>query len=136
MTQQDVGSVMRMIHLLGYAATAEQIAARLQIVMDDSDSGLFVADDGGEVVGWVHVNQVTVLQTGSFAGVAGLAVADGRQGAGIGSALLEAAEEWGRRRGHTLMRIRSNVIRDAAHEFYRKRGYEPEKQLSSFTKSL
>ena len=132
----DVGAVAVMVEQLGYSATAAEVARRIAVVADDPSSEVLVAVLDAQVVGWVHVNEVTMLQVGTFAGIPGLVVADGHRGTGIGGALLEAAEAWGRERGHTLMRIRSNVIREAAHGFYRRRGYETEKQSFSFTKSL
>jgi GNAT superfamily N-acetyltransferase len=68
--------------------------------------------------------------------VNGLIVAAGQRGAGAGAKLLEAAEEWARRHGCRGMNVRSNVIRERAHGFYERSGYEHYKTQKAFRKSF
>lgn len=90
----------------------------------------------GEVIGWLHVMERHLLETPPFAELGGLVVDERRRNSGAGRALVAAAEAWGRSRGMTSMRIRTNVIRAAAHEFYSRIGYSVEKKQSVFTKRL
>jgi GNAT superfamily N-acetyltransferase len=55
---------------------------------------------------------------------------------GIGKALLLAAEQWAQSRGLTLLMIRSNTRRTAAHAFYQAAGYELIKTSHTFQKDL
>jgi len=88
------------------------------------------------VVGWVHVSVSHLLESDVRAEVNGLIVADGQRSAGAGAKLLEAAEAWARRRGCRGMNVRSNVIRERAHKFYERQGYEHYKSQKAFRKPL
>jgi GNAT superfamily N-acetyltransferase len=132
----DTGGVAALVEQLRYEATAAEVAERLADVAGDQEAEVLVAESDGTIVGWIHVYGVTWVQMGRFAGVAGMVVADGRRGEGIGSLLLEEAEAWAQRRDYPLFRVRSNVIREQAHAFYLQRGYRTEKQLFSFLKDL
>jgi GNAT superfamily N-acetyltransferase len=54
----------------------------------------------------------------------------------VGLKLLERAEQWAREKGCTMVGLRSNVIRDRAHAFYERNGYEHFKTQKSFRKQL
>jgi GNAT superfamily N-acetyltransferase len=77
-----------------------------------------------------------LLESDVRAEVNGLVVADGERSAGAGAKLLEAAEEWARKRGCRGMNVRSNVIRERAHKFYERQGYEHYKTQKAFRKLL
>jgi len=50
-------------------------------------------------------------------------VAAEHQGEGIGRELLQAAETWARQAGAARIEVTSAAHREAAHAFYRARGY-------------
>lgn len=50
-----------------------------------------------------------------------VAVLEGHRGGGIGSRLMEAAEDWGRRRGATLMMLDASAANVDALRFYEQR---------------
>jgi GNAT superfamily N-acetyltransferase len=103
-----------------------------------SKHAVFVAEgtSAGGVVGWVHVSVSHLLESDVRAEVNGLVVAEGQRSAGAGAKLLEAAEEWARKRGCRGMNVRSNVIRERAHKFYVRQGYEHYKTQKAFRKPL
>ncbi len=122
---------------LGYPATAAQIRKRLQGIKPASQNAVFVArskNDG--VVGWLHVSRDALLESEIRAEVNGLVVAEGRRSLGAGAQLLAAAEDWARKHGCKTMSVRSNVIRERAHKFYERNGYEHYKTQKSFRKPL
>jgi GNAT superfamily N-acetyltransferase len=122
---------------LGYPTSAEQAGARLRNLEASSEHGVYVAeDDMGKVVGWVHVFGAHRLIVAPFAEVGGLVVDSARRSEGIGKALLQAAETWARANGYQEMRIRSNTIRSAAHQFYTRLGYETNKTQHVLLKTL
>jgi GNAT superfamily N-acetyltransferase len=55
---------------------------------------------------------------------------------GLGRRLLAYAEDWARERGCTEIGLRSNVIRDRAHVFYEKLGYQHIKTQKAFRKHI
>ena len=122
---------------LGYPATTAQIRVRLQGIQPASQNAVFVADSKKYgVVGWLHVSREALLESDVRAEVNGLVVADGHRSLGAGARLLAAAEDWARKHGCKSMSVRSNVIRERAHKFYERNGYEHFKTQKSFRKPL
>lgn len=122
---------------LGYPATSAQIRERLRGIQPASQNAVFVADSkNGGVVGWLHVSREALLECDVRGEVNGLVVAEGQRSLGAGARLLAAAEEWARKHGCKSMSVRSNVIRERAHQFYERNGYEHYKTQKSFRKPL
>ncbi|HXH05932.1 MAG TPA: GNAT family N-acetyltransferase, partial [Vicinamibacterales bacterium] len=53
-----------------------------------------------------------------------------------GAALVRAVERWAAARGLPRLRLRSNVVRAAAHRFYLRQGFGIVKTQHAFEKSL
>jgi len=121
---------------LGYPATAAQIRERLRDIKPTEEHTVFVAESAKEVIGWLHVSRQVLLESEVRAEVNGLVVADGQRSLGAGARLLAAAEKWARIHGCKSMSVRSNVIRERAHKFYERNGYEHNKTQKSFRKPL
>ena len=122
---------------LGYPATAAQIRQRLGAIRPASLNSVFVAEakDAG-VIGWLHVSKQALLESEMRAEVNGLVVAEGHRSLGAGARLIAAAEDWARKHGCKFMSVRSNVVRERAHNFYERNGYEHYKTQKSFRKPL
>ncbi len=122
---------------LGYPATTAQMRKRLLGIKPDSQHAVFVAESAKEgVIGWVHVSRQPLLEVEIRAEVNGLVVAEGQRSVGAGARLLAAAEDWAGKHGCKGMSVRSNVIRERAHQFYERHGYEHYKTQKSFRKPL
>jgi GNAT superfamily N-acetyltransferase len=122
---------------LGYPATAAQMRQRLRGIEPASQNAVFLADSAKDgVIGWLHVSKEPLLEVELRAEVNGLVVAEGQRSAGAGARLLVAAEDWARKHGCKGMSVRSNVIRERAHKFYERNGYEHYKTQKSFRKPL
>jgi GNAT superfamily N-acetyltransferase len=63
-------------------------------------------------------------------------VDEGQRSLGAGAKLLEAAEQWAKARGCQGISVRSNVVRERAHGFYLRNGYEHYKTQKAFRKPL
>ncbi len=66
----------------------------------------------------------------------GLVVDDEHRSAGIGGALLEAAEAWALDRGCADLLVATRVTRERAHGFYRRHGYALLKTSHCFSRRL
>jgi GNAT superfamily N-acetyltransferase len=134
------GDAPRMAELswqLGYPATAEQMRSRLRGIKPASQHAVFVAESAKDgVIGWLHVSRQPLLEVEIRAEVNGLVVAEEQRSLGAGARLLATAEEWARKHGCKSMSVRSNVIRERAHKFYERNGYEHYKTQKSFRKPL
>jgi GNAT superfamily N-acetyltransferase len=136
MRRADAVSVAELCGVLGYPATARQIAARFESISRREDGRIFVADDRGAVVGWLHVSGTRILEADPYAEIAGLVVTEGMRGRGVGAALVTAAEFWAREHGYDTVRVRSNIVRIEAHAFYEHLGYGYIKTQKAFRKIL
>jgi GNAT superfamily N-acetyltransferase len=137
--RSDVERIAELSGELGYPASTAQVAARLRQLKPVSKHAVFVAespDAATGLVGWLHVSVSHLLESDIRAEVNGLIVAEGQRSAGAGAKLLDAAEEWARRHGCQGMNVRSNVIRERAHKFYERQGYEHYKTQKAFRKAL
>jgi GNAT superfamily N-acetyltransferase len=120
---------------LGYEVPPAHVEQQLR--RDDPDRVIMVAVvPRVGVVGWVSVTERHSLLSSCRADIEGLVVEDEYRGNGIGEMLVGAAEAWARRRGCTTLRLLSNVVRERAHEFYRRLGYDVLKTEYVFQKSL
>lgn len=108
----------------------------MECMTADGRAAIFVAAEGDTVVGWISVRADLTLEGGSLAEIAGLVVDEGRRSGGIGRALALAAEGWAKTHGLPRIRVRSNVVRERAHVFYRRLGYGPTKHQAVFDKKL
>jgi GNAT superfamily N-acetyltransferase len=123
---------------LGYPVTMAEIGERLGSQTVRHGSGVvYVADlPDRPVAGWVQAFVREILLVDRNAELGGLVVDEEQRGLGIGRALMEAVEEWARAQGCKSVWVRSNVIREGAHRFYRHIGYEIVKTQVTFRKAL
>jgi GNAT superfamily N-acetyltransferase len=122
---------------LGYPSSAQDVADRLQRFVDRQDHLVLVAvDDSDEPVGWIHAFVAYRVESDPFVEIGGMVVAEDFRGVGIGSQLLDKAEEWARSQQVTAIRVRSNVVRERAHRFYLRAGYSQTKTSQVFQKPL
>lgn len=122
---------------LGYPATAKDISRRMGWLKGAAPNALLVAEspDAG-IAGWAHVSVTHLVESGTRAELNSLIVADGQRSLGAGARLLSAAEAWARKHGCPSMSVRSNVVRERAHAFYEREGYEHYKTQKAFRKYL
>jgi GNAT superfamily N-acetyltransferase len=132
----DAAGLVPLAEELGYPASLDVLRVRLARLLARADQAVFVAADGSELVGWVHVQEYAALTSEPLGLVTGLVVARHARGRGVGRALMVLAEDWARARGLAGMRLRSRVARREAHAFYRRLGYEAVKQQLQFHKAL
>ena len=136
MQADDVNAVAALSAELGYEATPGSTRSRFAVLAGDPHHGLFVASDGGRVVGWIHVHRAVALQDPPWAEIRGLVVTERSRGAGVGRALVAAAEAWAEGAGYETVRVRSRNTRRAAHSFYESIGYRILKTSLTFEKHL
>jgi len=136
MVESDAAAVAGLATQLGYPSSQDQISARLAKVLDREDATALVAEDGGSVVAWIHVELRRTLVADGEAQVMALVVDERSRGRGIGGALMAEAERWARDRGARRLRVGSRTTREDAHRFYERGGYTLSKTSHWFEKEL
>lgn len=121
---------------MGYFYPAEQTTNQLSTILNDSTNAVFVAVNGGEVIGYIHGAVYNVLYADPMVNVLGIAVCEQYRRMGVGRALLEALENWALENGISSMRLTSGAERTSAHEFYKKCGYVLNKTQLNFKKNI
>jgi GNAT superfamily N-acetyltransferase len=133
----DAARIAELAGQLGYPATPAQIAQRLRKIKPPFQHAVLVAESHDRnVVGWLHVSVSPLLEVQLRSEVNALIVENEERSRGTGAILLRAAEAWARRRGCKSMSVRSNIIRERAHEFYLRHGYEHYKTQKAFRKPI
>lgn len=133
----DASRLAELSSQLGYAISGTDLARLLDTLELDPDHAVFVLEDlEGKIRGFVHVLVAKRIFLENFAELGGLVVDQACRGEGYGKQLLEAAERWSASKGAGEMRVRSNVIRTLAREFYLAQGYQENKKQTVFLKIL
>ena len=128
----DAEAVAALLPDLGYQATAAQTARRLAALREWPDQDAFVAVADGAIVGLCHVQGVRMLVSDGYVEIQALVVSAACQGQGLGRKLVAHACEWAFAHGYERVRLRSNVVREAAHAFYEHLGFEKSKASYAF----
>lgn len=135
--QADAARIAALSGQLGYPTTVKQMAGRLKSVLRQKNGVCFVAElNEGTLIGWVHVSVTPLLEVELRSEINGLVVDERSRSRGSGAQLLDAAEKWAKKMRCTGMSVRSNILRDRAHEFYERHGYKHYKTQKAFLKPL
>jgi len=135
--EQDYVRLAELAGQLSYPSTVEQIAKRLAGMAGSEEHQVFVAEmPGGEIAGWIAVFIMRGLEIDPRGEISGLIVDERFRSHAVGKHLLARAEEWIREQVYDVVGLRSNVIRDRAHAFYLREGYEHVKTSKTFRKKL
>jgi len=132
---QDASRLAELSGQLGYPASRAEIVQRMKRMRPVAHA-IFVAETGKNVIGWLHASVTPLLELALCAEVNGLVVDENQRSLGAGAQLLDAAERWAAKKGCNSMSVRSNVIRERAHAFYLRQGYEHYKTQKAFRKNL
>ncbi len=133
----DAAAIAELAGQLGYPTTTQEMKKRLALAIADRNGVCFVAEsEEPGVIGWVHASVTSLLEVERRAEVNGLVVDERVRSHGAGRLLLEAAEKWARKMRCKSLSVRSNVLRDRAHGFYLRNGYEEFKTQKAFRKRI
>jgi len=91
-------------------------------------SWTWVAEEEGDILGFAIASEEP--QKGGH--VITLDVEQARRRSGVGTALMDAAEAWARRKGLQLMYLETGEENHAAQHFYLRRGYVKVDELTDY----
>jgi len=133
---QDYARIAELAGQLSCPSTPDEIAKRFDGMRHSDEHAVFVAQLGNEIAGWLAVFVYRVVEADARAEISGFVVDERYRSQRVGMHLLARAERWAREKGCRVIGLRSNVIRDRAHAFYERRGYQHVKTQKSFRKDL
>lgn len=133
--RSDAARIAALCVQLGYDVPPAHVELVLRDLGSDASVLVAVVPRAG-VVGWLSIVRCSGLLAEVRAEIEGVVVEDEFRGHGIGEALVRSAEHWARRHDCSEIRLRTNVVRERAHEFYRRLGYDLVKTQHTFRKAI
>ncbi len=102
--------------------------AQALLAPPSAHTAIFIAEDEqGEPLGFVNLTTATDYYTNSTtAHIADLVVAARAGGRGVGTALVERAEEWAKQEGFALLTLNVFGANEQARRLYRRLGFAEE----------
>lgn len=131
-TQGHAPAIQKLSQQLGYPLSTHEIEKNITEVISKNDHATFVAIMGAEVVGWVHAFRSVFLESNPFVEIGGLVVDENHRGKGIGKKLVERIKQWCREKEVSTFRVRSQLKRKEAHQFYLRNGFAEIKEQKVF----
>lgn len=123
MHREDLPRVSELNVQLGYSGSPEEMLLRFERIARHPEQATFVAEIGREVAGWLHAQAQHTLETGSYVEIVGLIVSHEARRHGIGRGLVLRAQRWTHELGYERLLVRTNVVREGAHDFYEALGF-------------
>lgn len=120
---------------LGYNCEVDLIKERIK-GLDLARERVFVAEYDNHILGYVHAEDYKTLYFDELVNLLGLAVANDYRRQGVATALIGQVELWAKEQGAKMIRLNSGSLRREAHEFYRKLGFDNEKEQIRFLKKI
>ena len=136
-TLDDVPELALLMEQLGYPTSSENMQLRFNNIETKPNYRTLVAEYEGNIVGMVGLSiNYTYEIDGSYARILAFVVNSSYRNKGIGTKLIQEAEEWASRQGAIAIALNSGnrPERLAAHKFYTYMGYEG--KSTGFVKNL
>lgn len=119
---------------LGYEYPPEKTLIKLTAILGSDNDRIFVAEDGGALLGYIHLAAYECTYSDSLKNVLAMVVDEGHRRQGVGRQLMRRAEEWAKSCGSMGIRLVSGSSRTVAHQFYRSCGFTLRKEQKNFIK--
>jgi ribosomal protein S18 acetylase RimI-like enzyme len=121
---EGAAALASLLAQLGYPASEEDVAGRVERLLVDPAYALLVAAEDERVVGFAALRARATLEHEHPVGhVEGLVVDGAHRGRGVGGALMRAAEAEARSRCCEILFLTSAAERADAHAFYERSGF-------------
>lgn len=136
-TENDIQDMVILMDQLGYPTTYAEMSERYRHLASDANFTTLVAEVRGRAIGLIGLQTSYMYEkNGRHCRIMALIVHDQFRGSGIGTRLIQAAEQWASEQGVSSLSLNSanREDRQAAHRFYREMGYSD--GSTGFSKTL
>jgi N-acetylglutamate synthase-like GNAT family acetyltransferase len=117
---------------LGYSTNENLIRERILNIIERHDHCIYIAQKNNEIVAWIHAFVALRIESDAFVEIGGLVVSEVHRKQGVGKALIDEVVKWAKEKDIPKVRVRCNTIREGAHTFYEKIGFEEVKEQKVF----
>ena len=125
-TLDDADALTTLSGQLGYTTEAELLRQRLAWLLQHHEP-IWLADYEGQAVGYLSGQRYITLYLAAGLNITALVVDANHQQLGIGRRLLDHAADYARHQQLAFLRVNSGAHREDAHSFYRRVGFQHEK---------
>lgn len=132
----DCSGITNLTNQLGYPSTLEKICEIMDLVLVHNDHQVYIAEKDNTIVGYIHLIHSMRIGSSPFIEIAAFIIDESSRSIGVGSSLILETEKWASVLGLKDIRIRSNIIRQEAHNFFQNRGFQNIKTQEVFTKHI
>jgi GNAT superfamily N-acetyltransferase len=136
MKEGHLSQVAKLSEQLGYPVTLSDLSTRWNALSGNKRHALFVYEDNDLIQGWIHLEIVEDLIEENKVEIKALVVEENSRGHGIGKALIEAAEKWGKTYQLHTIYLNCNILRERTHVFYQREGFTKYKSSLFFEKKI
>ncbi|MGE5604331.1 MAG: GNAT family N-acetyltransferase [Bacteroidota bacterium] len=120
----DYKTIKLLIDELGYPSSEEEVKERLEKISSDKTLRTLVAEMEGKIIGFIGLcKSYAYERNGCYIRITALVVSEKYRKIGIGTELIQAAEEWAKTVNASCILLNSGVDRKEAHKFYENKGY-------------
>jgi GNAT superfamily N-acetyltransferase len=132
----DVAELYELTGELGYSVDKKSFNTAFDGLIDNPGHAVFVTEDCGRVVAYIHVLLKELLITMDTVEIGELIVHEEYQRKGIGRQLVTMAEKWAAENGYKNVIVGSSNKRTVSHLFYQQIGFCFWKEQKLYSKSL
>jgi GNAT superfamily N-acetyltransferase len=125
-------NVQRLSEQLGYPLSLHEKKNNISGMASATDHAAFIAIMDEKIVGWVHAFKSLFLESKPFIEIGGLVVDETYRNKGIGKKLVERIKQWCVEKQISTLRVRSQLKRKEAHQFYLNNGFTEIKEQKVF----
>ncbi|MCK9170352.1 MAG: GNAT family N-acetyltransferase [Treponema sp.] len=134
-TKNDSKALVELSEQLGYETNEELLLVRFEL-LKEREQEVYVADIDNTVVGYISFEKYYTLYMEPGLNITALVVDKDNYKKGIGKKLVQTAEKYAQEHGLYYVRANSSCERIEAHKFYRKTGFNNEKNYIKFIKKI
>jgi len=135
-TTHDTNEIQNIFKLsLGYDVSLTDLKQRINDMLSSGYYEILVAEDNSLIVGFIGLQKSLCFEDpGIVLRIIALGVSNKYQGKGIGTKLIDGAEEYAKENNISVLLVNSGLKRLQAHNFYEKNLFN--KKGYSFVKKL
>lgn len=122
-TKNDIEQLQSLMIELGYHINKTELLDRMEEIKLQGNK-LIVIEENSVIIGVVQALIDIRLAEGKVGEIVSLVVSSKSRGKGVGKTLLTQAKEFLIESGCTSFRVRANVKREDAHQFYKALGFK------------
>lgn len=121
---EDAAEIVKLLDQLGYPDSITESTLRMKLYTQPAYQ-LLIAEKDREVVGFIALHFYNELHLpGAVGRITSFCVNENNRGTGIGTLLLNEAEDYFKANGCFKIEVTSNLRRTITHQYYLHQGYK------------